>query len=134
MPYMKRMREFIGKEKSEDDTGREIVVDEASTVEQGIDGSSRGRRQRVKLRLPGQSSAKERERLTGAGGGLEESVDGGRTVGEARLLKRGQDLAHEGQLRSVRLVGKLHVNAADLELVQGGSGSGRGKGGVRHSE
>lgn len=135
MAYMKKMREFIGKEESEDDTGREIVGDEATAGEQGIDGSSRGR-QRVELRLPGQGSAKERERLTGAGGGLEEGVDGGRAVREARLLKRGQDLAHESQLRGVRLVGELHVNAADLELVQGGSGSGRGrgKGGVRHGD
>lgn len=63
------------------------------------------------MALPGERGAEERKRLAGAGGRLEERV---RPALPPRAVQRGDDAAHEGQLRAVRLVGELHRHAAHL--------------------
>lgn len=99
-------------------TGRRLLLcvvgDEAAAVEEWVGGGSGGGggrgTQRV-VALPGERGAEEGERLAGAGGRLEERVG---AALPPRAVQRGDDAAHEGELRPVRLVRELHRHAAHL--------------------
>jgi hypothetical protein len=67
------------------------------------------------LALPGESGTEQGEGLAGARGRLEQSIGTGGAMREARELQSGEDLAHEGELRSIRLVREVDLDAANAD-------------------
>lgn len=69
---------------------------------------------RLVILLPSENGAEQRQRLPGARGRLEQRVAVAVPLGS---IERGDDSAHERQLRSVGLVGELDWDASDVVCV-----------------
>lgn len=74
--------------------------------------------------LPGEGGAEKREGFAGTRGRLQQRIDAGRTRRQARLLESRKHLAHERQLRAIRLERKVDGDAANAE---GGVGKRHGE-------